>query len=76
MLSILKKLTLQKKLQTSVTNNVFVDKKVKHNNKTKTHSIKILAGAEISTRDPLHPKRMRYLWTTESTESYECSQAI
>jgi len=43
MLSILNKFTLQKKLQNIVTNNVFLDKKVKHNhNKTKHEAQKPL----------------------------------
>jgi len=47
MLSILNKLILQKNLQNSVTNNVFMDKKLKkHNsNKTKKSNLKTLAGA-------------------------------
>ena len=46
MLSILNNLTLQKGLQTFVTNKVFFYKKVKNNNnKTKKSCIKTLAGA-------------------------------
>jgi len=76
MLSILNKLTLQKELQNFVTNNVFLDKKLKHNNKTKKSNIKTLTGAGNWTRDLLHPKWMRYHCTAESTESIDCSQAI
>jgi len=54
-----------------MTNNVFFDKKSKNNNKIKT-----LAGAEDWTPDLLHPKRMRYHSTTESTKSKDSSQAI
>ena len=39
-------------------------------------NIKTLAGAGNLTRDLLHPKRMRYHCTTESTERFDCSQAI
>ena len=39
-------------------------------------NIKTLAGARIWTRDLLHPKRMRYICTTESTENVDCGQAI
>jgi len=46
MLSILKHQQLQKKLQHFVTNNVFLDKKVKTQQQRNTKSnIKILAGA-------------------------------
>jgi len=46
MLSILNKLTLQKELQTFVTNNVFLDKKGKtQQQQNKTSNIKTLAGA-------------------------------
>jgi len=45
MLSILKKLTLQKKFQSCVINNVFLDKKVKPQQKqNKKSNIKTLAG--------------------------------
>jgi len=49
MLSILNKLTLQKKLQNVVTKYVFLDNKKSknHNNKTKKSNIKTLAGAVI-----------------------------
>ena len=74
MLSILNKLTLQKKLHIFVTDNVFWTKKLKHNNN------KIKHKKPCRSRDfnpgPLAPKRMRYLCTTESTESIDCSQAI
>jgi len=42
----------------------------------KKSNIKTLAGAGNCTRDLLHPKRMGYHCTTESTESIDCSQAI
>jgi len=47
MLSILNKLTLYKELQTFVTNNVFLDKKVKtqQQQQSKKSNIKTLAGA-------------------------------
>jgi len=55
-------------LQNVVTNNVFLDKKLKHNNnKTKIKHKKPLPGIEPG--DLLHPKRMRYPCTTESTEN-------
>jgi len=44
MLSILNKLTLLKQLQNFVTNNVFLDKKVKHNIKKKQKKHKTHAG--------------------------------
>jgi len=70
MLSIINKLILQEKLQTFVMNNVFLDKKVKTQQQQNTTSnIKTLAGARDWTRDLLHPKRMRYHCTTESTEN-------
>jgi len=61
MLRILNKLTLFKKLQTFVTNNVFLDKKVKtQQQQNKKSNIKTLARAGDWTQDLLHPKRMRY----------------
>jgi len=46
MLSMLNKLTLDKELQSLVTNNVFLDKKVKTQpQQNKTSNIKTLAGA-------------------------------
>jgi len=42
----------------------------------KESNIKTLVGAVDWTRDLLHPKRMRYQCTTESTESIDSSQAI
>ena len=68
MLRILNKLTLYKELQTLVTNNVFLDKKVKTQQQNKKLNIKTLAVVGDWTRDLLHPKRMRYHCTTESTE--------
>ena len=77
MWSVLNKLTLQKKLQNFATNNVFLDKQVKHNNnKTNKSVIKTLDGAGNKTRDISHRKRMHYLCTAESTVSNDCSQAI
>jgi len=51
MLSILNKLTLQKKLPSFVTNNVFLDKKEHNNNKTKNQTQKPLQepGIELET---------------------------
>ena len=70
MLSILNKLILLKELQTFVINNVFLDQKVKtQQQQNKKSNIKTLAGAGDWTRDLLHPKRMRFHCTTESTES-------
>jgi len=74
MSSILNKLILQKKLQKIVTNNVFCKKEIK--NTTKKSNIKTLDGAGNWTEELSHPKPMRYLCTTESTEGNECSQAI
>ena len=55
----------------------FFDKKSKNTQQqNKKSNIKTLAGAGDWTRDLLHPKRMRYHCTTESTESIDCSQAI
>ena len=77
MLSIINRLTLQKELQSFVTNNVFFDKKIKtQQQQNKKSNIKTVAGAGNWTRDILHPKRMRYHCTTESTENIYCSQAI
>jgi len=78
MLSIFNKLTLHKELQYFMTDNVFLDKKVKtqqRQNKKKSN-IKTLAWAGNWTKDISHQKRMRYLCSTESTESNDCSQAI
>jgi len=47
-----------------------------HQQQNKKSHIKTLAGVGNRTRDLLHPKRMRYHCTTESTESIDCSQAI
>jgi len=66
---------LYQELQTFVTNDVVLDKKVKTQQQQNKTS-KTLAGAGDWTRDIMHPKRMRYHWTTESTESIDCSQAI
>jgi len=61
-------------MQNFVTNNVFLDTKVKPpQQQNKTENIKSLAGNWA--RYLSHPKRMRYNYTTESTESNECSQA-
>ena len=77
MLNILNKIILQKELQISVMNDVILDKKVKtQQQQNKQSNEKTLAGAGDWTRDLLHPKRMRYHCTTESTESIDCSQAI
>jgi len=76
-LRILNKLTLYKELQTFVTDNVFLDTKVKtQQQQNKKSNIKTLAGDGDWTRDLLHPKRMRNHCTTESTESIDSSQAI
>jgi len=57
MLSLLNKLTLQKKLQNCVTNNVFLDKKVKaQQQQNKKSNIKPLAGAWKLNLGPLAPK--------------------
>jgi len=42
----------------------------------KKSNIKNIAGAGDWTRELLHPKRMRYHCTAESTENTDCSQAI
>jgi len=55
-----------------MTKNVFWTKQSK-----KKSNIKTLVGAGNWTREISNPKRMRYLCTTESTESNDCnSQAI
>ena len=55
-------------------------KRKKHNNNKTNSNIKILARVENRTRDPSHPSRMRYPWTTESTETMGvfllCSDAL
>jgi len=77
MLSILNKLTVQKKFQNCVTNNVFLNKKVNtQQQQNKISNIKTVAGAGNWTRDLSHPKRMRYLCTTESTESNDCYTVV
>ena len=77
MRSILNNLALQKELQFFVTNNVFFGQKLKtQQQQNKKSNIKTHAWAGDWTRDLLHPKRMRYHCTTESTESIDCSQAI
>ena len=64
-------------LQTFVTNNVFLDKEVKPQlQQNKKSNIKTCAGAGDWTHDLLHPRRMRYHCTTESSESIDCGQAI
>jgi len=64
-------------MQTFVTNTVFLDKKEKtQQQQNKKSNLKTFAGAGDCTRDLLHPKRMRYHCTTESTESIDCSQAM
>ena len=55
----------------------FWQKKLKtQQQQSKKWNIKILVGSEDWTRDLLHPKRMRYHYATESTDSIDCSQAI
>ena len=52
-------------------------KKYKHNNnKTQNQTLNIFARAGNRTRNNSRPSWMRYLWTTESTESTDCCQAI
>jgi len=64
-------------LQTFVTNNMFLDEKVKtQEQQNKKSNKKTVAEDWNWTRDLLHPKRMRYHCTTESTERIDCSQAI
>jgi len=65
-------ITLQKELQNCVTNNVFL---TKNKNKITTQK-KIKHKNPCRSRDISHPKRLRYRWTTESTDSIDCSQAI
>jgi len=77
MLSILDKLTLQKKLQNLVTNNVFWTKSINTTTtKQKKSNIKTLCRGRELNPGPLAPKRMRYRCTTESTKTIDCSQAI
>jgi len=76
MLSILNKLTLQKKLQSFVTNEVFLDKKVKTQTTKQKIKQKIPCWSRALNPGPLAPKRMLYLCTTESTESNACSQVF
>ena len=61
-------------VQNFVTNNVFWHKKVK--TQQQQNNIKTLAWAGNWTRELPPPERMRYLCTTESTVSNDCSQAI
>jgi len=76
MLSILNKWTLQKELQNVVTNNVLVDKQLKHNNNKTKVKHKNPCRAGNWTRNLMHSKRMRYHCTTEVSESIDFSQAI
>ena len=78
MLSILNEFSLQKELQNVATNNVFLTKQVKTQQQQNSNSNinKILARAGNRTRDVSHPSRMRFLLTTESTESIDFCQAI
>ena len=76
---ILNKLTLQKELQNYVTKNCVSGQKVKtQQQQNKTSNIKKLAGAKNWTRDLSHPKRMRYLCTTESivVKLFNCFDAM
>ena len=75
MLGILNKPTFQKVLQHFETNYV-LGQKVKTQQQNKISTIKTLAGGGNRTRDLLHPKRMRYHCTTESTASSDCIIAI
>jgi len=51
---------------------MFYRQKVKtQQQQNRKSNIKTLAGAGNRTRDFLHPKRMRYHCTTESTESID-----
>ena len=69
MLSILNELTLQKKFQNFVTNNVFLTKKVKTAQQQNTKSnINIISRDRNQTWDLSHPCRMRSLWATNSTQ--------
>ena len=63
----LNELTLQNELQNFVTNH--------NNNKTHKLNIKILAKAWNQTPELLHQRRIRYPWTTQSTESIGFCQA-
>ena len=77
MLSILNGITLQKELHNFVTIYCVLHKKVNPPQQQNTKEcIKILARARNRNRVILHPRRMRYLWTTESTESFDCCQSI
>jgi len=78
MLCILNNLLLQKKLPMLWQIICFWTKKIKtyqqQNKKFKPK--KNLAGARNWTENLLHPKRMRYHCTTESTENIDCCPAI
>jgi len=86
MLSILNKLTLQKKFKKIiVTSNVFGQNKTKQQQQQQQNKKSNITFPFISLIEPLpepgsrdisHPKRMRYHCTTKSTESIDCSQAI
>jgi len=55
----------------------FFDKKVKtQQQQSKKWNIKTLAESGDWTRELLHPKRMRYHCTTESTDGIDCSKVI
>jgi len=53
----------------------FRDKYKHNNNKTQIQTLNIFARVGNRTRNNARPSRMRYLWTTESTESTDCCQA-
>jgi len=75
MFSILNKVTLQKELQSFVTNSVLWT--TSENTTTTKLKIKQKNACRSRVLNPeLHPKRIRYYCTTESTESINCSQAI
>ena len=76
-LSILNKLTLQKGLQTFVTNNVcFLQKSKKKTTIKQKFKHKNPCGRRGLNPGPLAPKADALPFTTESTESNDCSQAI
>ena len=72
MSSILNELALQKELKNYMTDNVFYHtQKQQQQNKKSKH--KIFPRAGNWTREISHRRRMRYLYTTESTETIDIS---
>ena len=72
-----KLINIEKRIANFGDKNVFLDKKVKTQpQQNKKSNLETHDGARNWTRDLMHPKRILYHCTTESTETIDCSQAI